>query len=66
MNLLRELLSKAPVQESVDDITNGGETYVQLPTDSKKKKKKKGAPTSDKAENSLINTIWHYNNADAT
>lgn len=64
MNLLQEMWTLA---EEVDDIQNQkDQPYVQLPQPAKKKKTKtKREPTTDAAENSLINTIWAYSNSDA-
>lgn len=44
------------------------EEYVELPKpeSGKTRGKRKAFPTTDKAENSLINTIWLYQNADAS
>lgn len=57
--LLSELL------EGVDDIVDYG-SYVPLPKPGKKRKKGKVVdPTTDAAMNSIINTQWHYQNADA-
>lgn len=51
-----------PVHEEVDNIINDRDaSYVPVP----KKKKKKQTP-DDKARVSLINTLWLYNNADAS
>lgn len=71
MQFLKELLNrdKYPLQtEGVQDVIPGEpEDYVDLPkTSGAKKKKKKSFPTTDPAENSLINTIWKYQNADAS
>jgi hypothetical protein len=45
----------------------GRDDYVELPKpEPKGKKKRKTFPSSDSAENSLINTIWYYQNADAS
>jgi hypothetical protein len=79
MQLLRELLDfpkyrtisvegdkYSPCTEGVDDVIAGQEEYVQLPKSSTKKKKKKSFPTTDSTENSLINTLWNYQNADAS
>ena len=53
--------------EAVNDIVDDRENYVELPdVDEKPSKKKKRFPTSDKAENSLIQTLWFYQNADAS
>lgn len=64
MNLLQEMWKLA---EEVDDIQNqNDQPYVQLPQPTKKKKNKtKNEPTTDAAENSLINTTWSYSNSDA-
>lgn len=41
--------------------------YVELPTPAKvKQKRKRKFPTTDNAENSLIDNIWLYQNADAS
>lgn len=70
MRFLKELLEhdKYLLQtEGVDaEITTNQPNYVQLPKPTSKKKKKKSFPTSDSAENSLINTLWLYQNADAS
>jgi hypothetical protein len=47
--------------DGVNDIVNYGEKYVQAP-----KKRKKRMPATDPATNSIINTLWHYQNADAS
>lgn len=70
MKFLQEL---SLLSEEVDDIINDqDQDYVPLPDkgssdkNSKHKKTKKSKfPTSDAAEDSLINTLWRYNNADA-
>lgn len=49
--------------ESVDNIADTNTEYVPL---IKKKAKKRRFPTSDRAENSLINTQWFYSNSDAS
>lgn len=49
--------------ESVDNIVDVGPDYVPMV---KKKAKKRRFPTSDRAENNLINTQWFYNNSDAS
>ena len=69
MKLLRELLSNKfsdphkYAYESVDDIVDTGPDYVPM---KKKKAKNRRFPTTDKAENALINNIWFYNNSDAS
>lgn len=78
MKLLRELLDAAsspnasddkyqPQMEGVDCIAASDRDYVPLPKPGKLKKKGKRStqPSTDKAENSLINNIWFYNNSDA-
>jgi hypothetical protein len=64
MQLLQELLSRQ-VNEEVDDIQPGDEEYIKTPPNSSSTKKKKKVPINNKAQMSLINTIWAYNNADA-
>lgn len=58
----------ASVIEGVDDEVNLGADYVPMvkPGSKKTSKKKKAEPSTDKAENSLINTLWFYNNSDAS
>lgn len=51
--------------EAVDDIVNTGPDYVPMQKPRRKIKKGK-VPTTDRAENSLINTLWFYGNADAS
>lgn len=64
MTLLQELWGL--VTEEVDNIPDSNaEEYANLPKNTKKTKKNK-FPLSDKAENSLINNIWLYQNADAS
>lgn len=63
MQLLQELLSR-PITEEVDNIEPGEEEYIKTPPQSASKKKKK-VPINNKAQMSLINTIWAYSNADA-
>ncbi len=80
MQLLRELLSfpalgdkyspknaAVGVSEQVDNIVSVGQDYVPMvkPGHTSKKKKRQ-QPTTDRAENSLINTLWFYNNSDAS
>lgn len=71
MQFLKELMNSdkySPQAEGVEDvIPSGREDYVDLPKPGVRgKKKKKSFPTTDPAENSLINTIWQYQNADAS
>lgn len=68
MQFLKELLEMSNLSEGTEDIIpDGSEEYVQLPKPGiNKKKKKKSFPTTDSAENSLINTLWKYQNADAS
>lgn len=66
MILLQQLIRQT-VTEEVDDISNSKDVpYVDLPSKPPVVKKKKKFPLSDRAENSLINTIWLYQNADAS
>lgn len=56
------------VSEEIDNIVDTGPDYVPMQkpsTTSKSRKKAKRQPTTDQAQNSLINTIWFYNNSDA-
>ena len=63
MILLQQLIRQT-VTEEVDDISNSKDVpYVDLPSKPPVVKKKKKFPLSDRAENSLINTIWLYQNA---
>lgn len=77
MKLLAELLndsgriqneytatSHVRLGEEVDNIVDVKPDYVPMHKPTKLSKKKK--PTTDKAENSLINTLWFYNNSDAS
>lgn len=65
-NISSEADKYLPQTEGVDDIVDTGRSdYVTLPKSSGKKKKKT-FPTTDSAENSLINTLWYYQNADAS
>ena len=64
MQLLQELLSHR-ITEEVDNIEPGEEEYIKTPTQSASTKKKKKVPINNKAQMSLINTIWAYSNADA-
>lgn len=54
--------------EGVDNIINSKEpdAEYQLPTPTKVKKVAKKQPTTDKATNSLIKTLWFYNQSDVT
>lgn len=56
------------VVEEVDNIINSDEpdSDLQLPKPTKIKKTAKKQPTTDKATNSLIKTLWYYNAADVT
>lgn len=47
-----------------DDIGDTVDTYVQLPNPQDTKKGQ--FPTTDKAQNSLINYLWLYQNSDAS
>lgn len=52
---------------SVDNEINLGPDYVPMvKPGSKGKGKNKTFPTTDKAENSLVQTLWFYNNSDAS
>jgi hypothetical protein len=51
--------------ESVDAIVSTGPDYVPMQKPRRKLKKGK-EPTTDRAQNSLINTLWFYGNADAS
>jgi hypothetical protein len=53
------------VSEEVDDIVDVGSDYVPMVKPGKTSKKKR-QPTTTKAENSLINTLWFYGNSDAS
>jgi hypothetical protein len=70
MQFLKELINSDKYSqrvEGVDDvIPSGREDYVDLPKPGVKKKKKTVFPTTDSAENSIINTLWQYQNADAS
>lgn len=63
--LLSELRN---IVEEVDNITNAEEpdSDYALPTPKKIKKTAKNQPTTDKAMNSLIKTLWFYNASDVT
>lgn len=71
MQLLRELLEQAKLDDGdtseVDDEVYLGPNYVPMvkPGPSGKGKNKK-PPTTTKAMNSLIQTLWFYNNSDAS
>lgn len=68
MTLLQELY--ASVAEEIDSLPTQ-QSYVPLPSPAKKqprgKKKQKGEkePTTDNAQNSLINYLWANQNSDA-
>jgi len=48
--------------DGVNDIVNYRDAqYVPMP-----KKRKKRNRTTDVAQNSIINTLWHYQSADAS
>lgn len=51
--------------ESVDDIVSVGQDYVPMQKPRRKIKKGK-PPVTDRAANSLINTLWFYGNSDAS
>jgi hypothetical protein len=53
------------VSEEVDDIVKVGSDYVPMKKPGKTSKQKRHA-TTDKAQNSLINTLWFYGNSDAS
>ena len=76
MRLLAELLTESgrilnvytatphvQLKEEVDNIVDIKPDYVPMQKPTKLSKRKK--PTTDKAENSLINSWWFYNNSDA-
>ena len=50
----------------VDNEAIAGPDYVPMVKPGKSGKGKKHEPTTDKAENSLINTLWFYNQSDAS
>jgi hypothetical protein len=54
--------------EGVNNIDNAEvpDSSVGLPTPKKYKRGSKNAPTTDKAENSIIKTLWFYNASDAS
>lgn len=53
--------------EEVDDIVDLGPDYVPMQTPTKKvKKKARNQPTTDAAQNQLIQSLWFYNNSDAS
>lgn len=58
--------SAVAVSEEVNDIVDVGPDYVPMVKPGNASKKKRRQPTTDKAENSLINTRWFYNNSDAS
>ena len=65
MSLLQELYQIST--EQVDSLPSAG-TYIPLPDESKPKRKKTkrtAFPSTDNAQNSLINFIWFAQNADA-
>jgi len=58
--LVKELL----MNEEVANIINDRDpSYIPVPD---KKQKKKKRPESDKVRQSLVNTLWSYDNADAS
>ncbi len=66
MDFLQELYST--ISEQVDGLPTQTD-YVPLPkssTTKKKKEKRPQFPTTDTAQNSLINYLWLNQNSDAT
>lgn len=63
---LVKLVQHSSVVEGVDDEVNLGPDYVPMVKPGKNSKKKHGVPATDGAQNSLIQTLWFYNNSDAS
>jgi len=55
------------VEESVDQIVDTGPDYIPMnkPGKTVSRKGKKRQPTTDSAQNALINNLWFMNNSDA-
>lgn len=65
---LRELMEKRSREDDNADekpaTAPNGDIYVDLPNAAKQRKKKQ-YPTTSKSQNSLIQTLWYYADADA-
>ena len=69
MRLDELICEKAPQNNdgAINNIVNSADPlYVPLPQPSTLKGKKKKIPSTDRAQNSLIQTLWFYNNSDAS
>lgn len=60
-------ITRSSVKEGVDEIVDTGPDYVPMNKPGKTKgiKGKKRQPTTDSAQNALINNLWFMNNSDA-
>ena len=55
------------VAEGVDEIVDTGPDYIPMnkPGKTRSRKGKKRQPTTDSAQNALVNNLWFMNNSDA-
>ena len=55
------------VEEGVDEIVDTGPDYIPMnkPGKTKSRTGKKRQPTTDSAQNALVNNLWFMNNSDA-